>query len=125
MQYRLCLALGVTHPSRLDLTYREFLDWVEYYGEEPFGELRADFRSAAQTLYIAGMWSEDEGLPNLVYPYFEDDSPEAMQGRATKIDEWIAQRYGNKHLQNLRDNDSGHPRASACDGEVTAADRQD
>jgi hypothetical protein len=34
----LCLALGVQHPSRLDLTNGEIAEWFAYFTEHPFGE---------------------------------------------------------------------------------------
>ena len=37
--FRLALALGMTVEEMLDrMTWREYLDWTEYYGLEPWGE---------------------------------------------------------------------------------------
>lgn len=45
---RLCLALKVPHPDYLDylLTWEQFQDWQEFYTYYPFGDLRADLRTA-------------------------------------------------------------------------------
>lgn len=34
----MCLALGVAHPNRLDLSNGELAEWFAYFTECPFGE---------------------------------------------------------------------------------------
>lgn len=54
--FRLALALGRTVDELLDsISYPELLKWGKYYQREPFGEWRADVRSAQITQMLANI----------------------------------------------------------------------
>lgn len=52
------MALGAMHPDYLlrRLTSRQFAEWMEYYQLEPFGEDRADLRSAIVACVMSNRW---------------------------------------------------------------------
>lgn len=92
--YRLCLALGKDHPDRLlsSLTYRQWLGWRKYYGQEPWGETRADMRSLVLSQYInAPHLPAGYELPEATYPYWEDTSPEGIAAKVDDHKAWIEQ----------------------------------
>ena len=69
------------------MTAEQFMRWEKYYEQEPWGENRADQREAANTLYGLAPWLPVTAmLPDLHYPYFEDDSPEALATRMRTMD---------------------------------------
>lgn len=63
------------HPDYLLpwLTWEQFSDWRNYWCQEPWGDIRADAREAANTIWLAGV-GHDQDSPSLVYPYFEADN---------------------------------------------------
>lgn len=80
----MCLGLGGDniHPDYLlgRLTWQQFEDWNRYYEQEPWGDIRADLRASANTLFAPG---SDH---NLIWPYFPDEEEmwakhEALEAR--------------------------------------------
>lgn len=53
--FRLCLALGWPHPDFLGeyLSLEQVLDWMEFYGREPWGFEADDYRAAMQAFTVA------------------------------------------------------------------------
>lgn len=41
-----------------EITFEHFIEWQRYYGEEPFGEWRADFRIGQLAALVANMFSD-------------------------------------------------------------------
>lgn len=84
-----------------------FVRWLQYFNEEPWGEIREDMRNVVTLLWQRAQGGELD-LPNLFYPYFEDDSPEAMLGKAQEVKDWIRE-HGRKFNRKTRgDSDGGH-----------------
>lgn len=74
------------------LTYRQWLGWRKYYGEEPWGEDRQDMRSLVLSQFInAPHLPAGYELPNATYPYWEDTSPEGIAAKANEQRDWIEQ----------------------------------
>ena len=73
--YRLCLELGFPHPDYLWpwLTWEQVIGWRKAWNQDPWGEVRADMRAAANTFWQAASGNSSD-LPDLSYPYFKDDS---------------------------------------------------
>jgi hypothetical protein len=61
----------VLHPNRLleELTAAELLEWWHVYIDEPFGELREDFRQVARQRVANG-----EQQYSLVWPYRQPEA---------------------------------------------------
>lgn len=59
------------------MTWEQFLTWEQYFIEEPFGEMRADMRQAANTFYALGL----DDPPRLTFPYFTDAKPSLTPGK--------------------------------------------
>lgn len=74
------------HPDYLlpYLTWEHVRGWQEYWSAEPWGELRADERAAANTLWNT-MARESNDLPELIYPYFKD--AEALWQKHQELDQ--------------------------------------
>lgn len=77
-----------------EIDSHELQEWVDYFAAEPWGEVRADQRAAAQALWITAPFSEDGGnLPELTFPYFRDEQAqidermEALEKRAKVLRE--------------------------------------
>lgn len=69
--FRLALALGRTVDELSEnLGYEEFLEWMEYYSFEPFGEWRADVRSGLVASVIANVNRDPTKVPE---PYTSED----------------------------------------------------
>lgn len=89
MAFRLCLALGYSHPDELlsRLTLAQYQEWVAFYELEPFGDLRADQRQAAGVLWgISPYLKEHTDLPDLHYPYFDEiESEDDFVARAKRL----------------------------------------
>jgi hypothetical protein len=61
------------------LTVDEFRLWQAYFEVEPWGELRADLRQAAGIAYNkAECLPDDAELPNLQFPYWENEQEETI-----------------------------------------------
>jgi hypothetical protein len=67
----LCLALGVEHPNKLDLTAWEFTEWLAYFETTPFGEDVGHLMSARM---IAAWGGKNERLymPTVHEPVDQD-----------------------------------------------------
>lgn len=67
--YRLALQWRVPYPDDLidALTWDQFSRWQQYDAQEPFGEVRADMRAAANSLFLA---SHGEADVELMHPYW-------------------------------------------------------
>lgn len=51
--------------------------WMQFWEQEPWGEIRADQRAAAQALWNTAPYAgEGASLPSLTYPYFRDEEAE-------------------------------------------------
>jgi len=63
--FRLSLALGVPNPDSLlaCLPYRIYQEWRRYAELEPFGEERADLRSAILSALVANAWLRGKNRP--------------------------------------------------------------
>lgn len=73
-----------------EMTAEQFMRWEQYYEAEPWGESREDNRQAANTLVGLAPWQPaTASLPDLHYPYFEDNSPEALAKRMRALDQSI------------------------------------
>jgi hypothetical protein len=67
-------------------TYRDYLDWTEYYEAEPWGELREDMRNAVLAIWATAPYrSDDTDMPQLIWPYWIDQSPEAQAEKAKTL----------------------------------------
>jgi hypothetical protein len=83
--FRLALALGMTVEEMLDrMTWAEYLEWQEYYGLEPWGEERADLRSAIVASLIANVNRDAKKQPRPYeptdfMPYYERPEPTPQQ----------------------------------------------
>lgn len=53
------------HPDRMlsQMTARQFGEWMEYYGVDPFGEQRADLRSAIVAATMNNRWRNKNEEP--------------------------------------------------------------
>lgn len=86
MWFRLCLAMGEIHPRHLQpkLTRSDFLDWLEYWNQEPWGEFRNDLRQEVFRVRLtSGMFGANGNtVPNAVWPYYdsEEDLEEVIEG---------------------------------------------
>ena len=56
----------MSHPSRLDLTSGELTDWLAYYSIEPWGEERADLRSAIIAAIMSNRWRGKNERPRKI-----------------------------------------------------------
>lgn len=83
--FRLCLHLGCPHPDYLLelLTGEQFDEWLAFAAIEPFGDLRQDLRTAAQSATILGALAGSGRLPDIQFPYFEHG--DALDMEATTI----------------------------------------
>jgi hypothetical protein len=77
----MCIA-GVgdaVHPDEIEarLTRRQILEWVAVYRIRPFGEKRADLRSAVQTFWLMQFGEEvpDDHSPEKYMLKFDDTEP--------------------------------------------------
>lgn len=81
--FRLCLAIGgdkCVHPDVLEtvLNRRQVCEWMAFEKLFPFGDQRADYRSALQTFWIRAALidsNETEEQPQDFMPQFDNDSP--------------------------------------------------
>ena len=81
--FRLCLAIGgekCVHPDVLAtvLNRRQVHEWIAYASLFPFGDERADYRSALQTFWTRAPWlAEDaaEESPEDFMPQFDNKPP--------------------------------------------------
>lgn len=69
--------------------------WSRYWAVEPWGDLRADQRAAAQALWNTAPYaSEGTELPSLTFPYFSDESTR-LEERIKALEEaknkWLSQ----------------------------------
>jgi hypothetical protein len=84
-QFRLALALGMPVEEMLDrMTWREYLEWGEYYGLEPWGEERGDLRSGIVASVIANVNRDAKKQPKAFepvdfMPYYEKPKPTPEQ----------------------------------------------
>jgi hypothetical protein len=69
----LCLQQRCPHPDYLlpYLTWEHVKDWRAYWNAEPWGDIRADDREAANTMWRIGA-GQTSDLPQLTYPYFQN-----------------------------------------------------
>ncbi len=76
---RLCLVLGCSGVDELwrVLTWREWIEWQDFYELEPWGELRADLRQVALAVTLLGAFAGSCNLPEPTYPYFGRDDFDA------------------------------------------------
>ena len=69
--------------------------WIEFWNVEPWGDLRADQRAAAQALWNTAPYAgANSKLPDLTFPYFKDPEKEIADTVATlkkRRDEWLSQ----------------------------------
>jgi hypothetical protein len=74
------------------LTWEQLADWQRYYEQEPWGEIRADMRAAANSL-----WSRScaDDSPDLFHPYFSGSDPNELAKRAKLLDAKIAEIKSN------------------------------
>lgn len=81
--FRLCLAIGgnkCLHPDTLakHLLPRQISEWMAYARLFPFGDERADYRSALSTYHIRAALVEDEDSePNDFMPKFDNAAPKS------------------------------------------------
>jgi len=63
--FRLALALGHANPDAMlaCMPFRIYREWHDYYQVEPFGEKRADFRSAIVAATVANAMGRAKGKP--------------------------------------------------------------
>lgn len=63
--YRLALRLGNQNPDAMLATmpYRIWLEWRLYDTVDPFGEWRADLRSATLAAIMVNLWGRKKGQP--------------------------------------------------------------
>ena len=78
--FRLCLAIGgdkCIHPDVLErhLNRRQIAEWMAYASLFPFGDDRADYRSALQTFWLRAALIEEAGEPKDYMPQFENSAP--------------------------------------------------
>lgn len=88
MACRLCLAWERFDPDELleELTLEQFQIWTQYYAAEPWGEARADQRQAAGILWLLAPHLQSEAdLPDLHYPYFQNETDDEFVARAKRI----------------------------------------
>jgi hypothetical protein len=74
--HRLALGLGMTVSElRVRMPRRELTEWMAYYQMEPFGERRADVRSAIVAAILANANREKDQKPYKVKDFvlFKDD----------------------------------------------------
>ena len=74
MQFSLCLALGYSHPDVMleTLTARQYVEWLEYYKRDPWGEQRADLRAGIIACTMSNRWrgkNEEASEPADFMPY--------------------------------------------------------
>lgn len=84
--FRLCVALGIRHPDYLDISSRQFSDWLAWYTHEPFGELRADLQAGIIASTINNRMrnkGERARPPTEFMPYYEKPEQTPEQIRAT------------------------------------------
>jgi hypothetical protein len=69
--YDLCRDLKIWHPDYLEcvLTWDQFRGWQKAFAQRPWGDERADFRAAANSLWNHASGSD---APNLTWPYMND-----------------------------------------------------
>jgi len=65
LAFRLALALGYANPEYMlaSMPWRVWHDWIEYAKVEPFGEERADLRSAIVAATVANCMARGKGKP--------------------------------------------------------------
>lgn len=67
---------GAVHPDEIEskLTRRQILEWVAAYRIKPFGEKRADLRSAVQTFWLMQFGEEvpEDHAPEKYMLKFDD-----------------------------------------------------
>lgn len=91
------------HPNHLlrGLTSRQFAEWIEYYGLEPFGEERADLRSAIVACTMANGWrgkgqSPSRPLDFMPYARKREQTPDEIKRELRSIlGEVIAVKHGS------------------------------
>jgi hypothetical protein len=82
MLFRLALALGKTvRELRETLSYREFVEWCQFYEIEPWGDHRADLRAGViaatlQNVYYQAVGAEQTARPLDYMPYVDKPEPE-------------------------------------------------
>ena len=57
------------------LNHRQILEWMAYAKLFPFGDERADYRSALQTFWTRSAWIDEAGQPTDYMPQFENAGP--------------------------------------------------
>ena len=63
-----------------EIDAEEWRGWLDYWNVEPWGELRADQRAAAQALWNTAPYAgEGASLPDLTFPYFKDEGEEVAK----------------------------------------------
>jgi hypothetical protein len=84
--FRLCLALGVSHPDTLlrELTAKQLAEWMAFYGIDPFGDQRADLRIGILCATMNNRWrgkNEQPAEPVSFMPFVRqtEQSPEEIQ----------------------------------------------
>lgn len=71
----MCGVGAAAHPDELEerLNRRQLLEWIAFARIRPFGEHRADIRSALQTFWLRNAWLENlEHTPEDYMPDFGD-----------------------------------------------------
>jgi hypothetical protein len=87
----LALALGMT-VSELErsMPATELVEWVEFYGVEPFGDFRADLRSAIVATTIARTMGGNRKVRPIDFMPFNDERTQRNAARAAATSEAAA-----------------------------------
>jgi len=92
--FRLALALGVTVQDLLvRISSSELTEWMAYYQMEPFGEERADLRSAIVASVTANAASKRRFKPADFMPRFDRPKPQS-EGSMRQMFQAAAKAFG-------------------------------
>jgi len=74
------------------MTAKEFYTWLAYYKERPFGELRADYRTALNTqTLISPYLKESKPLQDFVLNFGESlPSADELRHKLEGVQKWLA-----------------------------------
>lgn len=94
LAYRLALRLGYANPDamRANMPYRVWLGWLEYSRLEPFGEDRADLRSAQIAQIMANAWLRRKGQRPYKIEDFAFDFDGSLKRRTQRTPEQLAEK---------------------------------
>ena len=90
------------HRAQQEVSSREFVEWAAFYGLEPFGDMREDFRIAQLCSIMANAWRGKRGrtyrlkdfMPFLHSPHrFETPDHNKVAQMAERMKAW-AKRMG-------------------------------